>query len=112
MPIYVYDCPKCGQSKEIVESMSAHTSGKTVRCKCKGSMKQRFSGGIAGFVQGTTLGGLVDKNTDKMSLDQKISLATKKYEKVNPMLDPDIVAIDKKANIARTIKEVTEGHNR
>ena len=109
MPTYTYNC-KCGETKEIVQSIKADRPD--VKCsKCSETMVQEITGGVMGFMGPQTIGSLSDKNTSTMSLDHKIDVATRKYKDVNPLLKRDIAEADKKANIEREIREVTQGHN-
>ena len=74
-------------------------------------MHQKYTGGAAAFMSCQTIGSAADRNTNRLSLDEKIHLSTRKYQTVNPMLNPDVAREDQKKGIEREIAEVTAGHN-
>jgi putative FmdB family regulatory protein len=107
---YEYFCPSCRHTEEIICSMSEHKS--SIRCpKCKKMIPQVISGGTHRFVHGATLGGLIDSNTDRMSLDEKIKHGTQKYQTLNPKIKPELAERDRKNKIEKEIKEITKAHN-
>jgi len=80
-------------------------------------MRQQFSGGIDIYgskkpvSMGTNcLGTICDRNTDRMSLDEKIYHGTKKYQSDNPSINPEIAKQDRKSNIERETQEIIKGH--
>jgi len=91
-PIYKYDC-ECGEEKEIIESISAHCDRKFVPCcKCKKHMKQNYEiGSVSEGIK--TLGGWIDYNTQRLSLDEKIALGTKNFS--GPQKEKEIRKITK-----------------
>ena len=110
--VYEYFCDKCNETKEIIESMAEHTSDKVVKChRCKKRMKPVITGGTYRFMGPKSIGMAINKNTDKLSLDEKISIGTNKYKTINESLNPDQARQDQQANIARETKEIIQGHN-
>jgi putative FmdB family regulatory protein len=110
MPVYEYSCPDCGHTEEIVCSMAEHKS--SIRCKqCKKQVPQTITGGVCGFVKGTTLGHFLDTNNDKMSLDEKIHHGTRKYQTTNTLLRSDLTEQDRKTKINKETKAITKAHN-
>jgi len=111
MPEYSYKCYQCEHTLDISETISERKARKSVKCpKCKKQMSQIFTGGAGAFMSCQTIGSAVDRNTGRMSLDEKIHVGTKKYQDLNPMLNPDMAREDRKANIEREIAEITQGH--
>jgi len=110
MPTYSYFCSHCGYTKDITETITERKARKSVRCKCKKPMSQKLTGGAAAFMSCQTIGSAIDRNTSRMSLDEKIYRSTRKYDELNPMLNPDMAREDQKKGIERETAEIIAGH--
>ena len=83
MPVYSFTCDNedggCGHNYEIVKSMSEIEGFKPKCPKCKKKKSFQNFGGVNVIEGPKTLGSLADKNTAKMSADEKHYI----YEKNN-----------------------------
>jgi len=115
-PIYDFVCDICKQKREQYGSIMQRIP--VVKCpKCKKKMHLSISGGTDVFgskkpvsMGAKTLGSLVSKNTDKMSLDEKIYHGTKKYQDLNPNIKPEIAEQDRKTKIEKETQKIIRGH--
>lgn len=80
MPQYSYSCPKCNDSFEIYLSLTDYKPQQNCpNCKSLCGRDLCLDCDITPNIP-KTVGSLADKNTDKMSADQKAALKEKHYE--------------------------------
>lgn len=80
MPTYEYKCDKCEHSFEIIQRMADRPLVKCPICKKNKLYRLFFSPMVFVVGEAKTIGQLADRNTKKMSNDQKDSIA-EKYKK-------------------------------
>jgi len=115
-PVYDFVCSSCNEKREQYGSIAQPVP--VVKCpKCKKKMSLNISGGtdIHGSKKPVSMGvkclqTQVDRNTDRMSLDEKIHWGTNKYRTTNESIKPEYAERDQKDKIDKEIKKITKYH--
>jgi len=87
MPTYIFNCTKCNNSFEEFCYISDLKGLKPQCSKCQSLEVERdFKSESAGVIESQkTIGMLADKNTGKMSSDERESLTKKHYDYLKKM---------------------------
>ncbi len=105
MPIYTFTCDKCKKNFEQVTSIAQY-NGRAIHSECgEESQKRDFQAEkMAGFMKERTLGAVADKNTAKMSEDEKDALFMKhnEYRKGEAKLPPHMRKIKREIKRPKT----------
>jgi len=80
-PLYLWDCPYCKQSREIVESIAEYSKRKCPPdCKCGTKMVRNYESNGDRFVSFRTLGHYADVRGDRISSDEIESIERKRMD--------------------------------